>query len=180
MKGRRTIEGFSLIELFVAIAIVSCLAGLAMPAVNNLRKRAEVAACANNLRQIGVVGLLYSAENNQKLPMIEPWPSQPLYSPEDGVKNILETLGPYGLTKQALICRSDIAGPNYYATEGSSYEWCPIANGQNIQSAKLSWGNIAEGITLNKLLVAFDYSNIHNERSNVLFGDGHVAAATGN
>ncbi|CAN5521181.1 hypothetical protein BH09VER1_BH09VER1_51590 [soil metagenome] len=180
MIARRTTGGFSLIELFVALAIVSCLAGLLMPVVSNLRKRAEVAACASNLRQIGVAGLLYSADNNQKLPMIEPWPSQPLYSPEDGVKNILEVLGPYGLTRQALICRSDIAGPNYNATEGSSYEWCPIANGQNIQSAKLGWGNMTEGISLSKLLVAFDYSNIHGDRSNVLFGDGHVAGATGN
>lgn len=173
--------GFTLVELMVTIAIVAALAGLIMPAVGKSVKRANSIACMNNLRQIGVCGLLYAADNNQKFPVIEPWSSNPIYEPEDGAKTISEVFEPYGLTERSLACRDDVAGPdNYFAKEGSSYQWFPGASGQNLQNVKLSWGNMPEGVKLSQLLVAFDYTNIHGGKSNILFGDGHVAAAIGN
>jgi len=180
MKTHPPCRGFTLIELLASMAIIACLAGLVMPAFARLKGRAECVACANNLRQIGVAGLLYSADNNQRLPTIEPWPSQPVYAAEDGAKTILDALGPYGITTRALTCRADVVGPDYLAKEGSSYQWCPMASGQNLQSVRLSWGNLPEGIPASRLLVAFDYSNIHGGASNILFGDGHVAGAAGN
>lgn len=145
-----------------------------------LRQRAEATACVSNLRQIGACGLLYSADNDQKLPRIEPWPSDPVCSSEDEVKSLLEGLGPYGLTERTVICRTDLSGPDYFAKEGTSFQWCPIANGQSLVSGKLSWSNLGEDVKPDRLLVAFAYTNIHFEKSNVLFGDGHMAAASGN
>lgn len=172
-------NGFTLIELLVTISIVGLLASLLIPALGKLRERAEATACVSNLRQIGICGLLYSADNDQKLPTIEPWPSDPVYSPEDEAKSLLEVLGPYGLTEKTIVCRTDLAGPNYFAKEGSSFQWCPMANGQRIVSVKLSWGNMGEDVKLDRLLMAFDYTNVHFGKSNMLFGDGHVAAASG-
>lgn len=180
MKLSHARRGFTLVETFITMAIIACVASLLVPVAENFSRRAESITCANNLRQIGVTGYLYAAENNQRLPTIEPWPSQPVYPPEDNVQNILEVLGPYGITPQTLICRADLRGPNYNAKEGSSYQWCPMASDQNLQSVKLSWGNMPEGVTLRRLLVAFDYSNIHEGASNILFGDGHVGGAAGN
>lgn len=173
-------QGFTLIELLVTVAIVASLASLLLPEAKKLAARAEITACASNLRQVGLAGFLYAAENNQKLPTIEPWPSQPQFPPEDEVGDILTVLEPYGLTSRTLICRTDVRGPDYHATEGSSYEWCPMANGQSLQGTKLSWGNMPEGVSMSRLLVAFDYSNVHGGASNVLFGDGHVGGAVGN
>jgi prepilin-type processing-associated H-X9-DG protein len=141
-----------------------------------MRQKANAVACTSNLRQIGIAAQLYAGEHNQTMPVIEPWPDQPVYSPGDGAQTLLAALQPYGATAALLICPSDIAGPNYNAREGSSYEWCPMANGQNVQSVKLVWGGNLTGVTLSQLLMAFDYSNVHNQTSNVLFGDGHVAA----
>ncbi len=172
-------KAFTLIEVLVGVAIIACLMSLLMPGIQKMQDRAKVMACAGNLRTIGLCGLQYSAENDQKLPVIEPWPSDPVYSAEDNAKTILDALGPYGLTKQAVTCRVDVAGPNYLAKEGSSYQWCPMANGQSLQAVKLTWANMSGDIKLSQLLVAFDYTNLHNEKSNVLFGDGHVAMATG-
>lgn len=180
MKTSRSLRAFTLIEILTVMAIVACLASLVMPVADKFTRRAEAITCANNLRQIGVTGYLYAAENNQRLPTIEPWPSQPVYSPEDGVRNIFEVLEPYGLTRQTLVCKADLRGPNYNVKEGSSYQWCPMASDQNLQAVKLSWGHLPEGVTLNRLLVAFDYSNIHDGASNILFGDGHVGGAAGN
>ena len=83
------------------------------------------------------------------------------------------------MTDRVLTCHTDVRADNYHKKEGSSYEWCPMANGQNLQAVNLSWGNMAREVALSQLLVAFDYANIHGGLSNVLFGDGHVAGAVG-
>ena len=175
----KTHSGFTLIELLASVAIITCLASLLMPVATRLTTRAETVACAANLRQIGLAGFLYAAENNQKFPTIESWPSQPLFPAEDEVGDILQVLGPYGITAHTLVCKADVRGPNYLNKEGSSFQWCPMANGQSLQGTKLSWGHMPDGVSVSRLLVAFDYSNIHEGASNVLFGDGHVAGAVG-
>ena len=46
--------GFSLIELLVAMAVIAVLLALMLPAVNKVQEAARVAACRNNLHQIGI------------------------------------------------------------------------------------------------------------------------------
>jgi len=175
----RSRGGFSFVEVLISIGIISLLGSLLVPTMGKLLKRAEATACVANLRQVGICALLYSADNDRKFPMIEPWPSDPVYAPEENAKTILEVLGPYGLTEKTVACRADLAGPNYFAKEGSSFQWCPMANGQNLSSVKLSWDNLGNDVPIDRLLLAFDYTNVHFGKSNVLFGDGHVAAAFG-
>jgi len=177
MKTQVSPGGFTLIEMVLVIGIVACLCALLMPTITALQQRANSTACASNLRQIGISAQLYAADHDQNLPTIEPWPSQPVYPSDSGVETLLNALKAYGVTETVLQCRADIAGPQYYTKEGSSYEWCPMANGQNVQSVKSVWEGNMPGLTLSRLILAFDYTNVHHEYSNVLFGDGHVAAA---
>ncbi len=176
-KERKT-SAFTIVEVVIIFAIVGCLAGLLVPVMTKMRMRAEVVACGANLRNIGVCGFLYSAEHEQKLPKIEPWPSDPVYQSEAEAEPIFDVLSPYGLTKKELICTVDVRGENYFAKEGSSYQWCPMANGQSLHQVQMSWGNLGEDLKLDRLLMAFDYSNLHNGQANILFGDGHVSMAT--
>ena len=178
MRVIRNLSAFTLLELILSIAIVGCLASLLMPTLSAVRQRADSAACVANLRQIGISAQLFAGEHDQTMPVIEPWPSQPVYSSTDGAQSLLDALKAYGVTDAILHCRSDISGPNYYKKEGSSYQWCPMASGQNINSVKMVWVGNVPNVTLSQLLVAFDYTNVHHKTSNVLFGDCHVA--TGN
>jgi type II secretory pathway pseudopilin PulG len=56
--------GFTLIELFVVIAVIIILAGIAYPTYTTLLERARVTQDLSNLRQIGLATQLYLNDND--------------------------------------------------------------------------------------------------------------------
>lgn len=64
-----TLTAFTLVELLAVIAIIGVLVAILIPVVGSVRKSAQTANCANNLRQIGVAFHLYAQNNRGLLPM---------------------------------------------------------------------------------------------------------------
>jgi len=63
-----TRAGFTLIELFVVIAIIALLASMLLPALSKAREMGRRVKCASNLRNIGLVSLMYVEDWDGWLP----------------------------------------------------------------------------------------------------------------
>jgi len=75
MSPHHSRRGFTLIELLVVIAIIAILAAILFPVFAQARRRARLAACISNNKQMGLAMLQYAQDYDETMPISIPPPS---------------------------------------------------------------------------------------------------------
>ena len=173
---RRRRPAFTLVELLVVIAIIALMAGLAAPGLQIGIRKAQSSKCAEQLHGIGVAVLSYANDNNQVLPEINQT-ANPMPYPAS-VPGIVGVLGSYGVTTNTIQCPTDMGfgSGSSFAKYKSSYEWNPVLDDGTDPVTTIPLGPINITINPSRIRVCTDFLQIHNGKTNALYGDGHTRA----
>lgn len=183
--ARSARAAFTLIELLCVIAIIATLAGLLFPAVSSALARANNVKCVNNLRQMGMAAQMAANDNDNRFPIIEINPDNPVIPPDWNAKPLTEALAPYGMSKDNFICPADAKGPTKnHLTYGTSYMWQPYSEDE-LTTGIIIYGRRGQFTPpLSRVRLATDWEPVHESTlgagKNVyaVYADGHVSTTT--
>ncbi len=138
-------RGFTLIELLVVIAVIALLMSILVPAMQAVRKQTKSLICQSNLRQWGVMFMMFADDNNGYF-------MKGFDSPEPGGRTYknewLESLSGYlGGVDEILSCplATRPARPDPAGTEG----WFPDPTVENMTwfgNVFVAWGVFPPGV----------------------------------
>ena len=92
-RSRKSLHGFTLVELLVVISIIALLLSILMPSLRRARDQAKSIVCRVNVRSISMAWLMYADDNNGKLVGPDPYR-------QSGFAWVEEPLPPYSLEEK--------------------------------------------------------------------------------
>jgi len=158
---KRQRSALSLLELLVVVGIIALLLGLMLPAVQAMRRSADQAHCASNLRQIGLAIQMYRENHHGQFPIAARVPS---VTPD--LPSLVQVLEKYTEGSAIFRCPADM---KYYLTEGLSYEYSSeFRSGVTLEYLQ------AKGRSSTRIWMLHDFDAVHSNTRNFLYADGHV------
>src|SRR5690348_17263340 len=67
-QSSKAVSAFTLMELLVVCAVIAVLAGLLLPVLSSVKKRAARTQCINNLKQLGTGMTMYLGDSDEIFP----------------------------------------------------------------------------------------------------------------
>jgi Tfp pilus assembly protein PilE len=164
----RSSEGFTLLEICTAIAVIFILALLMIPGYETVRMRMDKVSCTNNLRQLYVSANAYVQEHGS-WPQVNP---ALLQAPNHAYDNAwIEAFMPYGAGRATWICPTierDLGGPDY--TQEANYRADYIAMPFDIKRyTPFRWNNYPWFV---------ERGNVHGNGNLMIVTSGGVAELT--
>jgi prepilin-type N-terminal cleavage/methylation domain-containing protein/prepilin-type processing-associated H-X9-DG protein len=166
--SRRGERGFTLVELFIVIAIITVLVAIALPVNSRVMQAGKAAACIANLNSLGTALNLYLGEHNQVMPPLAAGRT----STTQNVPVIDNTLNAYAPDPRVFACPADNQG--LAAATGTSYYWNSVLSKQSATQLKFLLVNGQNS----EIPVLCDKEGFHpytTNKVNVLYADGHAS-----
>lgn len=158
-------SAFTLIELLIAVTVISLLATLVVPVVNRARDMAVNVQCKSNLRSLGQATFLFATGNNDRLP-------NPM-DIENPTMEVRKALAPYAGSKNAFSCPQD---PAEDVPPAGSYDW------RYMGETETSLAGLSLDVVQNPAEIVLghdrDPSWHEDDWINVLYADARVVSLT--
>ncbi len=169
-------SAFTLIELLVVVAIIVVLIAILLPSLSKAREQAKSTACLSNLRQLGIMFVTYSAENDDKTPALELVAGNPYDTWYHQVFGVLSatTQDKVDLTKvKALFCPSDVSvGGDSFGSYALRFCQRRISYGYNQKGMNSrAYGTLNDGLGLK-------YSSLSQPTDRILLVDNAILNGT--
>jgi prepilin-type N-terminal cleavage/methylation domain-containing protein/prepilin-type processing-associated H-X9-DG protein len=173
MRRPARVDGFTLMELLVVLALVAILSALAYPVYQRVIQSGRATGCVSNLRQISVALGAYLADNNNVMPTL----NTARAATSDNVPVIDNTLSKYITTPGVFACPADVNG--FAQKSGTSYFWNVALNGQLASNLNFMPKLQANQNTQSpsQIPIMADKEGFHpylENKVNVLYADGHA------
>ncbi|WPJ96316.1 prepilin-type N-terminal cleavage/methylation domain-containing protein [Coraliomargarita algicola] len=123
---RKGTAAFTLIELLAVLAVIGILAAILIPAIGNVRERAQETKCSSNLRQLALASVAYASDHKGNFPS--------LYSDVPGEIVWIDQIAPYvgGEDQKRIIEVINCPSADYFMEFNGaraatySYGWNPL------------------------------------------------------
>jgi prepilin-type N-terminal cleavage/methylation domain-containing protein/prepilin-type processing-associated H-X9-DG protein len=186
------LQGFTLVELLIVIAIIAILASLLLPVLSSAKRRAAQAHCVNNLKQLGAGMMIYIGDNSDVFPGLASrangfhpedwiyWRSNPALFPSVEKSPIVRSVGsanatlfrcPLDTVDGDRIAQADADGPYPYSYSLTGYGLAGSGSLGLDGNSNVGMSTVVQGDLSNPVQFPFKHSRVRNPAGKIMLAE---------